>query len=88
MGAGPECDNNNSSCDKRNDRCYLCTSDYVANIDHSCKYRSICIAETVFNIHKSILNVKLTQERARGISSSKAEAMPVRMEEATRSVAR
>ena len=75
---------NHGCCDNRNNRCELCTADDVLNIYHACKYLSIAIATTVLNIQRSALYVNAYSVFDKGSSINNAEAIPDKIEEATR----
>src|SRR5579864_307752 len=80
---------NHGSCYEGNNCGKLGAGDNVVNIYHACKYRSIKIAAIVLTIHKNVLYVKLPILLPdKGISISKAEAIPERIEEPTRKLAR
>ncbi len=91
VGLRTQKENNKNRCNKRNCRCNLGTVDDVVNIEiyHACNSHSIRIAAIVLTIHKIVLCVKLLILLPdKGISRSKAEAAPVRIDEATRKLAR
>jgi len=82
-----ECNSNYGCCYQSNNRCELCAGDYVVNVYHFCRYRSTKIAAIIFNIHKNVLYVNSNHVFAKGISRSKADAIPVRIDEPTRKLA-
>ena len=82
--------NHNNSRGDNSDGCRkLDTGEKLADIDHSCKYRSIRIAIIVLNIQNNVLNVnKLTLPPDKGRPTKRAEAIPVKIDGATCSIAR
>jgi hypothetical protein len=84
VGLRTEPNNNNGCCYQSNNRCNLCTVNYVSYVYHSCKYRSSRIAAIALNIHKNALYVKLNHVLVKGSSRSRADVIPVRIEEPTR----
>jgi hypothetical protein len=88
MMLGTQKHDNEKRCDNRYCCCNLGAVDNIDNWDHGCNSRSAFTATIVASIQKTVLYVKLSQLRTKGISMRRADARPERMEDATRKPAR
>ena len=80
--------NNDEGSDNCDRCCKLGAGDKIADVYHACKYRSIWIAIMVLSIQNRVLYVKLLTVLVKGSSMIIAVAIPVRIDEATRKLAR